>query len=96
MRLSTTAGFVAGCGLALVLLAGLAGGHVMLDGMRGQTSSSETELASLRSMTPAAGSASEHTVMPPVPGPWSDVPVQRPHELREGPPVAPLPPLPFH
>ncbi len=100
MRLSTTAAatawFAAGCGLALVSLVALGGTHVALDAMRAQASSSSSaEVTSLQSMTPAVDSASEHTVLPPVPGPWSDVPVQRPRGLEQSPPVAP-PPLPFH
>ena len=101
MRLSTTAWFAAGCGLALVLLTGAVGGHAVLDGLRAQMSDQTSDqtsdtLATLQSMTPAADPASEHTVMPPVPGPsWLDVPVQRPRELLDNPPVAPPPPLPF-
>ncbi|MGH1343145.1 MAG: hypothetical protein ACRBN8_16425 [Nannocystales bacterium] len=98
MRLSTTAWFAAGCGLALLFLAaGLAVGAVgsdpVLDGIRSYVSSPSSEQASLHSMTPASDPASEHTVMPPVPGPWSDISAQRPPELRESPPVAP--PLSF-
>ncbi len=89
----TTAWFAAGCGLAL---ASLTGGRVVLDGVRALASSSTSEVTSLQSMTPAMDPASEHTVMPPAPGPWADVPVQRPRKLRQIPPVAPPPPLPFH
>ncbi len=77
------------------------GGHAALEGLRGQTSETTTLAETvLQSMTPAADPASEHTVMPPSPGPspgpsWLDVPVQRPRELRDNPPVAPPPPLPF-
>lgn len=104
MRLSTTAWFATGCGLALVLLtggiAGALGGPWVVDAVRGQASSASTEVtsegSSLLSMTPAVDAASEHAVMPPVSGSsWSDVPVQRPLELRDSPPVAPPPPLPF-
>lgn len=96
MRLSTTAWFAAGCGLAI---ASLAGGRLVLDTVRAQASiagSDATHAMGLQSMTPAVDGASEHSVMPPVAGPWSDVPVQRPRELLENPPVAPPPALPFH
>lgn len=97
MRLSTTAWFAAGCGLALaVLTVGSAGGRMVLDTVRAKVSSANAESVALQSMTPAADPASEHTVMPPTEGLWSDVPVQRPRDLRESPSVAPPPPLPFH
>lgn len=95
MRLSTIVWFAAGCGLAI---ASLAGGRLVLDAVRAQasTTSSDANAVGLQSMTPAVDGASEHSVMPPVAGPWSDVPVQRPRALLENPPVAPPPALPFH